>query len=212
MYNLFTMAKGYTTEEKIENYILTDIDPSYSGTVTEIIEGVEDIIDNETGRNFKADEEASARLFSGQGDKSLLIDDAVAITLVEVGLDDFGGSFITVGNTGSNRYFTEPSNHAAKLKPITKLLLRDRFFTAGVQNHRITGKWGYSAEVPNDIAFAATVFAAGILNQSRKGGDQIKSERIGNYQVTYNSDNGKDSWSDFERAMGILDKYKRYYL
>ena len=206
------MAKGYTTEAKIENYILTDIDPSYADTVTEIIEGVEDLIDMETGRNFIADADATPRLFSGQGDRALIIDDAIDISLVEVGTDDFGGSFITIGNSGSNRYFTEPSNHVAKKKPITKLLLRDRTFTAGVQNHRITGKWGYSEEVPSNISFAATVFVAGILNQSRKGGDQVKSERIGNYQVTYNSDNGKDSWSDFERAMSILDGYKRYHL
>jgi len=206
------MAKGYTTEAKIENYILTEIDASYAATVTDIIESVEDTIDLETGRNFIADTTATARLFNGQGDRALIIDDAIEITLVEVGLDDFGGSFLTIGNTGSNRYFTEPANHVAKLKPVTKLLLRDRVFTTGVQNHRITGKWGYSENVPSNISFAATVFVAGILNQSRQGGDQIKSERIGNYQVTYNSDNGKDSWSDFERAMEILNNYKRYHL
>jgi len=206
------MAKGYTTEAKIENYILTEIDPSYAATITTIIEGVEDAIDNITGRNFVADTVASARVFNGQGDKSLIIDDAIALTLVEVGLDDFGGSFITIGDIGSNRYFTEPANHVALKKPITKILLRDRYFTTGRQNHRITGKWGYSQDVPSDISFVATVFVAGILNQSRQGGDQVKSERIGNYQVTYNSDNGKDTWSDFERAMEILDSYKRYYL
>ena len=206
------MLKGYTTEELIENYMLQDIDPTYSTFIDGTIEGVETTIDQITGRNFKADEDATARLFSGDGSKSLAIDDTIEITLVEVGLDDYGGSFITVGNTGSNRYFTEPANHAAIGKPVTKLILRDRHFMSGVQNHRITGKWGYSAEGPKDIEFAATVFVAGILNQNRKGGDQVKSERIGNYQVTYNTDNGRDSWGDFERAMEILDSYKRYYL
>ena len=206
-------AKGYTNKTNIENFGLIDIDATFASSQLDAwIEGVEDVIDLETGRNFIADSAASVRVFSGQGDKTLIIDDAAEITLVEVGLDDFGGSFVTVPDTGSNRYFTEPANHVAKKKPITKLLLRDRTFTAGVQNHRITGKWGYSEEVPSNISFAATVFVAGILNQSRKGGDQVKSERIGNYQVTYNSDNGKDSWSDFERAMEILNGYKRYYL
>ena len=206
------MAKGYTTEAKIENYILTDIDPSYADTVTDLIESVEDIIDLETGRNFIADADATPRLFSGQGDRALIIDDAIDISLVEVGTDDFGGSFITIGNSGSNRYFTEPSNHVAKKKPITKLLLRDRTFTAGVQNHRITAKWGYSVAVPKDIQFVATVFVFGIVNQQRQGGSSIKSEKIGNYSVAYNSENGRDSWADFERAMEILNGYKRYYL
>lgn len=206
------MAKDYTTEAKIENYILQDIDPTYAATITDIIEGVEDTIDNITGRNFKADADATARLFDGDGTKGLLIDDAIEITLVEVGLDSYGGNFITVGNTGSNRYFSEPANHVAKGVPITKLLLHSRHFTTGIQNHRITGKWGYSETPPSGIQFAATVFASGILNQNRKGGDQVKSERIGNYQVTYNTDQGSNSWADFERALTILDSYKRYHL
>jgi len=206
------MAKGYTTEAKIENYILTDIDPSYADTITDLIESVEDMIDLETGRNFVASDTATPRLFSGQGDRGLIIDDCIEVETLEVGLDDFGGSFITIGATGSNRFFTEPVNHEDKKVPITKLLLRDRNFTRGMQNHRVTAKWGYSEAVPSGISFVATVFVAGILNQSRKGGDQIKSERIGNYQVTYNSDNGRDSWGDFDRALSILDSYKRYHL
>lgn len=204
--------KGYTTEEKVEAYGLIDIDAAFSPTVDQWIAGVEQMIDRVTGRNFIADAEASARLFNGQGTKDLIIDDAITIETVEVGLDDYGGNFITVGNTGSNRYFTEPANHAALGVPVTRLLLRDRHFTTGIQNHRITARWGYSAAVPADIEFAATVFTFGIANQQRQGGSSVKSERIGNYQVTYNSENGRDSWGDFERAMEILDAYKRYYL
>jgi hypothetical protein len=204
--------KGYTSEEKVESFGLIDIAGSFSSVIDDWIIGVENTIDQITGRNFVADDEASARLFSGDGSKSLSIDDAIEITLVEVGLDDYGGNFITVGNTGSNRYFTEPANHAALGKPVTKLVLRDRHFTTGIQNHRITGKWGYSENVPKDIEFVATVFVFGIANQQRQGGNSVKSERIGNYQVTYNSENGRDSWGDFERAISILDSYKRYYL
>jgi hypothetical protein len=80
---------------------------------------------------------------------------------------------------------------------------------SGKQNHRITGKWGYSETVPADIQFVATVFVGGILNQHRQGGDEIKSEKIGNYQVTYNTDNGSNSWADFAKAKEILDMYKR---
>jgi len=206
------MAKGYTTETKIEAYGVIDIDPAFAPRLTEFIESSEDIIDSITGRNFVADADVSARMFSGDGSRSLIIDDAIEIDTVEVGLDDYGGNFIAVGNTGSNRYFTEPANHAAHGVPVTKLLLRSRHFTTGIQNHRITAKWGYSESVPSDIAFAATVFAFGILNQQRQGGQSVKSEKIGNYAVTYNSDNGQDGWGDFNRAMEILDKYKRYYL
>jgi len=205
-------AKGYTNEGQIQNFGLVDIDDTFAASqLDEWIEAAENIIDKITGRNFIAGP-ATARLFSGDGSKELLIDDATTITLVEVGLDDYGGNFITVGATGSNRYFSHPANHVADLKPATKLTLRDRSWTAGIQNHRITGTWGYSAAVPKDIQFAATVFAFGIINQQRQSGQSIKSERIGNYQVAYNSENGKDSWGDYERAVQILDAYKRYHL
>jgi hypothetical protein len=206
-------SKGYTTEAKIEAFGLIDIEDTFAAACLDSwIEGAENIIDEITGRNFIADAAASARLFNGDGSKSLIIDDATEITLVEVGNDDYGGSFQTVGATGSNRYFAEPNNATAKGKPFTKIVLRSKHFTAGIQNHRITAKWGYSAAVPADIELAASIFTFGIANQQRQGGQSLKSERIGNYQVTYNSEDGKDSWGDFERAMEILDKYKRYHL
>ena len=166
-----------------------------------------------TGRNFKADDTATARLFDGNGEMELVIDDAIEITLVEIGLDTYGGSFMTIPATGPTRYFTKPNNHVAEGVPVTKITLNSELFTPGIQNQRITGKWGYSAAVPADIKRVATVFAFGVLNaENNLGGGTIKSERIGNYNVTYNTDNGKDSWGDFENAMATLESYKRYYL
>jgi len=205
-------AKGYTNETNVEAYGLIDIDASFSSVIDSWIEGVENTIDQITGRNFIADDTASARVFDGNGSRELIIDDAIEITTVEAGLDDYGGNFIEIPATGSNRYFTEPANHAAKNVPITKIMLRARRFPSGIQNNRITAKWGYSETVPSDIEFVATVFTFGIANQQRQGGNSVKSEKIGNYSVTYNSENGRNSWGDFERALEILDSYKRYYL
>jgi hypothetical protein len=204
--------KNYTTKEDIENYILNDIDNSFDDQLDSWMEGVERIIDNLTGRNFKADSTASARVFDGDGTNELLVDDCIQVTVVEVGNDDYGGNFSTVPSSGSDRFFLEPANYSVRGVPITKVSLSARAFPSGIQNNRITAKWGYSASVPKDINFVATVFVAGILNQQRQGGDQIKSEKIGNYQVTYNTDNGADSWSDFEKAKEILNSYKKYYL
>lgn len=204
--------KGYTSKANVENYGLVTVDDAFNTQINSWIEAAELIIDDITGRNFKADAVATPRLYSGDGDRSLIIDDAVEITQVEIGLDDFGGAFQTIPSSGSSRFFTEPANHVAHNVPITKVVLRDKVFTPGMQNQRITAKWGYSVAVPKNIEFAATVFVFGIANQNRQGGQSVKSERIGNYQVTYNSDNGQDSWGDFERALAILDSYKRYHI
>lgn len=201
--------KGYTTIEAVENYILQEIEEAFQPQVETWIAGVEKIIDQITGRNFVADESATARVFDGDGTTTLLIDDAIAVTLVESGLDEYGGTFQTVGATGPDRYFLEPANYAAKSEPIYKIALSARCFPSGKQNNRVTAKWGYSAEAPADIQFAATVFVAGILNQHRQGGEEIKSEHIGNYTVTYNTDSQSNSWADFQRAMAILSSYTK---
>lgn len=204
--------KGYTTEVHIENYMLKEIDPSFATVINDWIEGVENTIDLITGRNFKADTDATARLFDGDDDIKLIIDDCVEITLVERGTDDYGGAFETIPATGSERYFSHPANHTAIKKPITSLSLRADRWTLGTQNHRITAKWGYSIEVPADIRRVATVLVAGIINAHSPSGQEIKSERIGNYQVTYNSEKGNNSLADFEEAKLMLDSYKRYFL
>jgi hypothetical protein len=201
--------KGYTTEEIIENYILQNIDSSFSSQIDAWIEDFEKFIDNYTGRNFKADTSASARLFDGDGSQDLLIDEAVTITKVEVGQDSYGGTFSEVGTTGSDKYLTYPENASVKGYPIYKLVLNARRWSEGLQNNRITAKWGYSVTVPADITFVTTVLVAGVLNQHRQGGDEIKSEKIGNYQVTYNTDSGNNSFADLGRAMEMLDMYKK---
>lgn len=201
-------SKGYTTRAKIEDYILADIDPRLYTSLDQWIEGVEKLIDQITGRNFIAPSTASARYFDGNGDQVLLIDDAVAVTKVEVGNDDYGGTFTEIIATGSDRYFLEPANYGDKGVPVNSIMLNGRRWPEGKQNNKVTAKWGYSVAVPSDISFAATVFVAGIINQQRQGGDKIKSEKIGNYQVTYD-ENGGDSWADFNQAMAILDSYKK---
>lgn len=206
--------KGYTSEEKIENYILQDIDATFSTQIEGWIESVENIIDQITGRNFIADTVATARLYDGDGDgdRTLLIDDCVSVTKVEVGNDSYGSTFTEIESSGSDRYFLEPTNYSVKEIPITSVILNSRMWAEGKQNNQITAKWGYSAAVPSDIEFAATVLVAGILNQQRQGGDEIKSEKIGNFSVAYNSDNGQNSFADFANAMKILDRYKKFLL
>ena len=202
------MVKGYTDKIAIENYILQEIGETFDDQLDDYMENVERIIDEMTGRNFVADSEASARLYDGDGTEDLLIDECVEVTEVATGNDGYGSGFTTVAASGADRYFSYPANHTVLSVPINKISLNARCFTHGKQNNKVTAKWGYSVECPADIRFAATVFVAGILNQNRQGGDQIKSEKIGNYQVTYNTDQGADSWADFQQAKAILDRYK----
>jgi hypothetical protein len=197
-------AKGYTTKEKVSEYLNKTI----SITLEDVILAVEKFIDNFTDRNFKAATTASARVYDGNGNQNLSIDDCVEVTLVEQGSNVYGDAFSTIPNTGADRYYTMPANNEADGVPINMLHLRNRYWTVGFQNHRITAKWGYSINVPDDIELAATILA-GAIHESGKNGSAggIKSEKIGEYSVSFKNE---QEIADFNKVIQILEKYKRY--
>lgn len=203
--------KNYTSKTKVERYANITIDASMDAYIDSWIEAAEREIDAITGRNFLADTDATARLFDGDGSNVLLIPDTVEVTLVEVGLDSYGGAFDTIQSTGANRYFLLPSHANDEGKPYTRIELNSHYFPQGKQNNRITAKWGYSVAVPADIEFVATVFVTGIINEQRGGGDKINMEKIGNYQVSYDT-NDANGMADYKNARALLNTYKRYYL
>jgi len=196
--------KIYTTEAKLANY-LGDV-TIVTGTALEFILAAQKYIDEFTTRNFKADAEESSRLYNGNGKQYITIDDCISVTKVEVGVDIWGDNFTEIINDTLTRYFLMPINHLADGLPIRKIGLRDRLFVGGHANHRITAKWGYSATVPDDISFAATVLASGMYYENRGGNTgSIKSEKIGEYQVSYAD---KGSLGDVDRVRSILESYK----
>lgn len=194
------MDKNYTNQQLIEQFIGEPVNSS----LQEIIVAVQQYIDNYTGRNFKADCTASAKVYDGNNDQYLNIDDCISITKVEVG-DMYGDSFTEIASSGIDRYFTYPANEL----PINKLFLRSRVFNYGIQNIRITAKWGYTEEVPDDISWVATFLSSSIYKTGEQGNIAgVKSERIGEYSVSF----GEDGGSDWDKAKVILDTYKKYYL
>jgi len=187
--------KGYTTKEQIENYLLITIDPSFDDQVADWIAKIESYIDSYTERNFKADSMASVRLYDGSGTGEVIIDDCVSIEKVEYGTET---PFSEI-----EEYITYPANAAPK----TKIARRYSVFPCGKQNVRITAKWGYSVEVPADIEFIATIFAAGVINYSLHADGEVSSMNVGRYSVSFKDEK---QWQDFERASKLLELYRRY--
>ena len=198
------VTKEYTTEAKVEAFLGISVS---SGSLDDYINAIVAYIDKITGRNFIADEAASARLFGGSGNNTLLIDDCVEIEKVEIGSNFYGDSFTEIEASGSNRYYTLPANNSADGVPITSLWARSMLFTVGLQNQRITAKWGFSEKVPEDISWVATFLTASIYNMGQQGNVAgVKSERIGEYSVAFNNEN---ELADFQKAQVILDSYKK---
>lgn len=199
--------KGYTNQHELEKFLnisVGDID------IYPYIEAAEKFIDEYTKRNFKADDSESERYYDGDDTNELVIDDAVEVTKVEKGVDSYGGNFIEISKGGSDGYFLVPANYQAMNLPIRKIMLRGYLWTAGYQNHKITAKWGFTAEVPKDIQFVATLLSAGMYQHGRTGKvGGIKSESIGEYDVTFTTE---QQITEFQKGIQILNSYKKYEL
>ena len=201
------VPRGYTTVGQIQNYLLHTIKDYFKPQVEEWIAQMESFVDKETGRNFIADVAATTKKYQVEEQytvtvgrylkviKQLFIKDCIEIT--ELKIDDVVIS--------TDNYLTYPSNSL----PITRVKLKDDvsdYFSAGEQNIEVKAKWGYSEVCPYDISFATMIFAVGIINFSGQMEGEIKSEKIGDYHLTYKD---QKDWQDFERAKQILQQYKK---
>lgn len=199
--------RRYTSESQIQEYLNTTIS---EGDADDAIMSAQRYIEEYTGRIFRADEEASTRLFNGLQSQVLDIDDCIEVTKVEVGSNFWGDSFDEISGSGTgDRYYVEPRNYSSENVPISRLILRNRVWIEGQANHRITAKWGYSEVPPADIQFCATVIASGIYNYSRGATGDVKKEKIGNYEVMYDVDSDKGDVNDLNQVKSILDSYQK---
>jgi hypothetical protein len=164
--------------------------------VTTWIEGVSRMIERMTNREFKTDAVASERFYDGSGTDRLLIEDATEVSAVEVG-DYYGENLAAITD-----YVTIGS-------PIRKLIRKGGVFDAGHGNVQVTAKWGAFVETPPDIELACTILVAGIVNAQNKNKQAVKSEKLGEYQVTYHDEKGL---ADYKNALAILDSHKSFIL
>jgi len=192
--------KGYTNRGQIQNYLLHGVKDYFVPQIDHWIAQMEKFIETETQRVFIADEVASVKKFDGNAEIELFIPECIEITEVKVISSDGTETIIT-----SDYYYLYPVNEM----PVSRIKIADDSgysFTSGEQNIEITAKWGYSEECPSDISFATTVLVAGIINFSADMQNEVKSEAIGSYTVTYKDSNG---WQDFKQAREIINNYRR---
>ncbi len=190
--------KGYTSIAAIQNYLLTDITANFQPQVVKWIEQIEKYIDNQTGRNFLADSTDSVKCYDGDGTSELHIDDCISISKIEICNTE--GEVIEDDLVAGEDYFLEPANDLPK----THIRLYGHIFTKGIQNIKITAKWGYSAAVPDDIVFAATVLVSNIINYSNTSDGEVQSITMGKVTMSFRDPAKRD---DYNKVDDILDSY-----
>jgi len=165
-----------TNQTLIEAKLQRTLTADEVSSLTVLIPLVERFIANYTGRNFvdvPAEDETLAetvKYYDGNGCRELSVDDAQEITKVE--------SYDPIDEVGEeiddSRYTTRPFNEL----PITSIqFLYDDIFSVGVKNIKVTGKWGSSLGIPEDIQGIATHIASELISNP----SQVKQESIEGY-------------------------------
>jgi hypothetical protein len=182
----------YTTVDKVQDYMLTDIADAYKSKVNFYIKGISRHMDKMCGRTLVADT-AETRLFYGRN-RSLLIDEVRAISAIDIGS--------TALSTAE--YMATPNSPSHPIYQINAAKFLFNYDNAPIS---ITGKFGYFADtVPDDISMAATILAAGVLRNVQSDGQEITSEKIGDYSASFATGEQK---ADYQMAMAVINNYKR---
>jgi hypothetical protein len=173
----------YTTQAKVLEYLGLSALPSPLTSITNFLAYVTAFINTYCGRSFES-ESATYKLYDGTGTDTLLTDDFTAITKIEV-LDADGNVDYTMD--AATEYFTYPENSTAKNKLVLNSDNADvSFFPSGHKNIKVTATFGFSATVPDDVCYIATVLVANLITANfdlATGG--VKSESLGEYSVSY---------------------------
>ena len=193
----------YTTKSRIQNYLMITIADSFDDQINEWIDAADTYIDNYCNRTFEQ-ESATSKLYDGSGTSELLIDDLLTLTKIET-LDEDNDVDETLDSTDD--YWLYPANETPKNRiKINTANASIAVFPKGHQNIKITGTFGQSTSVPEDIRLVATKLVAGIISERNLDiAGEIKSEKLGEYSITL---------QDIEKQANhlginqILDRYR----
>ncbi len=193
---------SYITEGDLENYILQDIDASFSTWIASVIAGVESYIDNYCGTKFANTGIAEDRYYDGSGSDELILGPVQSVSAV-VFLTLLGDTYATLS---TDNYILYPQNSEVNdTKYILKL--RHGSFYSNFPNYprsvKITGIFGTTTP-PLAVKMAGIKLAAKIINDGLRGG-QVSRETLGSYSVIYEK---VDEVSGAMEIKEILNQYR----
>jgi len=162
----------YATAAEVKAYapdlqLGTDYDTVLGYLVTAVSRLIDPYMRREDNA-YDASATATARYFNGSGEEEQFIDECVEVTKVE-----YLSAEATWTEWVSADYMTLGPDGTRNQLPICSLYVENygdySIFDGGVQNIRITGKWGYSAAVPNLVKLACiehTIYSFKQLQQA----------------------------------------------
>jgi len=196
----------YTSKEKIQNFLLTDIDDSLDSQLELWITAAENFINYYTGRKdgFNVNT-AETRYYDGNDKRVIDIDDFVSLSSVEYLEADSGDVEWTLTEGLESDYITYPYNDTPKYRLELVSSAQIGLFYSGIKRLKVTGIFGHKSSVPADIELAATMLVSDIVKQGRDGGIPT-SENLGDYSTSFEGFNGDKM--TMNNVKQILNRYK----
>jgi hypothetical protein len=198
---------NYTSKERIEAYLQRSLTADEDVLLSETIDYISSFINSYTNRNWldvDPDEysiESEARLYDGDGEKELFIDDFIDLEKVEI-LDSQGNVILTLDD--SDEFILYPANSSVK----QSIYLRNYRFTKGRGNVQVTASFN-SGYVPNSVIMVATALCGKYFGRSGHIGG-YKSESIEGY--TYQLLDPTQADEETKMLLRTLDGFKKMEL
>lgn len=181
------MSTPYTTKAAVQSYIQQTIDTTFDTQLTAYIAAMSEHCDELAG--FPIYRTApTERKYDGNSLRTLTIDHVHSIS--EVKLD---GEIVTP--------VAAPYNSDVK----TELRLPLHVFNCGTANVSVTGVHCLKKTLPAPVAHACTVLVGIILKQVKEQRGGVKSEKIGEYAVSFMTDEER---LDYKMAIEAVKAYR----
>lgn len=198
----------YTNQSKVESYLKRALTDDEVELLDETIDYISQQIDSYTGRSWLPYEydgealEATARIFDGNGQREIYVDDFTDLESVRL-LDSDGETASEY--TSDSDFITYPLNSTTK----SSIRLRTAGFGLGSARVEITAIWG-SGDVPSGIVMVATAMVGNYLASTGDSSGQYKKETIEGW--SYELLDGTVTDEQTQALLTTLDKWKKYTL
>lgn len=180
---------------------LPDVDlgtlDDYDQTLAEMVTAASRLIDREVGgwpNYFIASSTDEIRYFDGSGEKEQPIDPVTSLTSVYVSESGGRASTSYTEWTEDTDFYVWPYNYSYTNQPIQKLIVDNDAGSKGVfysvrKGVKVTGKFGYSTSVPEDVKQACKITAMRWFMRAKQSyQDTSASERLGQLLYTQSLD------------------------
>ena len=195
----------YTDKNTIKAYLGVSTLPALltDAILNSWIAGVQEFIDRYCNTTFSASA-PETRFYDGTGMSEIETEPFTSITEVKI-LDINGTDLFTLDYGADKDYLTYPYNKTEKYKIILTPVAQTRGFLGYGRSVSVTGLFQSYTSVPDQIQFVATQLVARSISNMSNLGNDVTSESLGDYRVTYEKAEAMDLFS-------ILDQYKKYEL